>query len=360
MGLRDRIRRVNERLMPGHLTQPPQTVVLGVNNFCNLYCRMCDVGTGNAETNFGANLVGAKTRIMSLDLYGRVLREMRTWCPRSLLAFVYTEPLAWPHMAEALTQAAEAGIRTQVTTNGLLLPRHAEAIARAGCEAVVVSLDGHEAVHDFIRRKQGSYARATEGIATLRAQPNAPPVTVVCTITEWNVGHLAQMARGLAGLDIARLLIIHNQFVSEDIATAHNRAHPALEATASNVFESNIAAIDLEALSRDLDEVAGLSLPFPVQIQPDRIALDALREYYDAPEAYVGTGCTDPFRIAMVDADGEVIPAHGRCFRFPVGNIEDQPLSTLWNAAPMAALRRELVQAGGLLPACSRCCGGVT
>ena len=55
--------------------------MLGVNNFCNLHCRMCDVGTGNDETNFGANLVGAKTRSMSLELFRRVVDEMIAFLP---------------------------------------------------------------------------------------------------------------------------------------------------------------------------------------------------------------------------------------------------------------------------------------
>ena len=61
----------------------------------------------------------------------------------------------------------------------------------------------------------------------------------------------------------------------------------------------------------------------------------------------------------MIDSDGEAIPVHGRCFRFPVGNIREQSLASLWNHGQLAKLRRTLQRAGGLLPACSRCCSGI-
>ena len=61
----------------------------------------------------------------------------------------------------------------------------------------------------------------------------------------------------------------------------------------------------------------------------------------------------------MIDSDGEAIPVHGRCFRFPIGNIRKQSLASLWNHEQLVKLRRALQQAGGLLPACSRCCSGI-
>ena len=67
-----RLRALNERLFPDRLVFGPTHVILGVNNFCNLRCVMCDVGTGNSETNFGANLVGAQTRSMPIELFRHI------------------------------------------------------------------------------------------------------------------------------------------------------------------------------------------------------------------------------------------------------------------------------------------------
>jgi len=70
------LRRLNERLLPGHMVLGPRHVILGVNNYCNLHCRMCDVGTGHEGTNFGANLLGAKTANMP----GGLLPANNCWC----------------------------------------------------------------------------------------------------------------------------------------------------------------------------------------------------------------------------------------------------------------------------------------
>src|SRR4051812_18983505 len=106
------LRRMNERLLPGHLFAGPANIVLGVNNFCNLHCLMCDVGTGHDQTNFGANLTGAKTRSMPMELFRRIADEVASNWPRSRLNFVYTEPLAWPPLGEALAYAKALGIYT--------------------------------------------------------------------------------------------------------------------------------------------------------------------------------------------------------------------------------------------------------
>ena len=62
--------------------------------------------------------------------------------------------------------------------------------------------------------------------------------------------------------------------------------------------------------------------------------------------------------MLMIDADGEAVPVHGRCYRFPIANILNVGLAGLWTHPSIEDLRATLGEAGGLLPACSRCCGG--
>src|ERR1700679_3431965 len=110
--MREYLRKANERLLPGNLIFGPAHIVLGVNNFCNLHCVMCDVGTGNSETNFGANLVGAKTRSMPMDLFRHIVDEIAAFCPDAHLGFAFTEPLAWRPIGQALAMARERGLQS--------------------------------------------------------------------------------------------------------------------------------------------------------------------------------------------------------------------------------------------------------
>src|ERR1700761_1894888 len=164
-----RLRNLNARLAPGHFMFGPTNIILGVNNFCNLRCLMCDVGTGNDETNFGANLVGAKSKSMPLDLFHKIADQTAAFWPKAHLSFVYTEPLAWTPLGDALIYARDRGLRTSVTANRLMLSRRAEEIAAGNCRDISISLDGTEAVHNKIRRHPNSYAKAVSGLEMLAA-----------------------------------------------------------------------------------------------------------------------------------------------------------------------------------------------
>jgi len=191
------------------------------------------------------------------------------------------------------------------------------------------------------------------------ARDDPPPVSVFCTITQWNAGTLWDFLEEMRRLGLERVGLMHNNFVTELQAERHNLScSQALRATPSNIFQSHPEEIDLPRLAEDLRRIAATDYPFPVSIQPNLIEERDLETYYRAPEVFFGRRCNDATRIVMIDSDGEAIPVHGRCYRFPIANIRQTALKDIWNHPSLAALRRSLHAAGGLLPACSRCCGG--
>jgi MoaA/NifB/PqqE/SkfB family radical SAM enzyme len=337
----------------------PRHVILGVNNFCNLRCLMCDVGTGNAETNFGANLMGAQARSMPWETFERIADDMAEFCPEARLGFAFTEPLAWRPLGDALAYASKLGLHATVTTNGLLLPKRAAELAAGGCRELFVSLDGPPAVHDRIRRHPASFARAVEGIRAVAALKDAPEISVFCTISQYNVGHLNAFLAEMLDLPLKQVGLMHNNFVTPAQADEHNALHGAIyPATASNTFESDPAAIDIARLAGELADIAASDWPFGLTIQPHLAGEAGLETYYRRPARFVGRRCHDAFRMLMIDADGEAVPVHGRCYRFPIANVRDVGLAGVWAHPKIEALRATLDEAGGLLPACSRCCGG--
>ena len=62
------VKKANQELFPKNYLFAPEWIVLGVNNVCNLHCKMCDVGTKNLESNFAQNLVGTHPINMPLEL----------------------------------------------------------------------------------------------------------------------------------------------------------------------------------------------------------------------------------------------------------------------------------------------------
>ena len=357
MSLAARLRYANLRWAPGKLLLGPEWLVLGVNNACNLHCRMCDVGLGRDDTNFGRNLTGSRPLDMPWDLFERVVAEAAASRPRPRIGFAFTEPLLWKPLVEAVALARARGLGTAVTTNGWRLPELAAPLAEAGLDELYLSLDGPPDAHDRIRGREGSFERAFRGLETLLASSPRPAASVFCVVTPWNAGRLAELVSLFAPLPLAGLGFMHANFTTAEMAEAHNAEHGGrYPATTSNLGPLDPAEYDLPALAAEIARVRATPAPFRVSFSPGIDSLDGLRRFYLEPGIPWGSLCNDAARSIMVKSDGRVIPAHGRCYDVTVGNLRSSSLSEVWNSPEMAAFRRTLVRAGGLLPACTRCC----
>ena len=69
------LKKANKKFLPSNYIFFPDWIVLGVNNVCNLHCKMCDVGTKNLESNFAQNLVGTHPMNMPLDLLKTIIES---------------------------------------------------------------------------------------------------------------------------------------------------------------------------------------------------------------------------------------------------------------------------------------------
>lgn len=105
--LHPKLKYLNQELMPGKLFFHPEWLVLGVNNTCNLHCKMCDVGVDYTESNFYQNLVGTQPLHMPLDLFKKIADQAALYYPDTKLGLAFTEPLVYSHLYESLKYASE-------------------------------------------------------------------------------------------------------------------------------------------------------------------------------------------------------------------------------------------------------------
>lgn len=351
---------LNKKKLPRHFFFPPDWVVLGVNNVCNLHCKMCDVGTKNMDSNFAQNLVGTHPLNMPLELVKKVMDDTAMYYPKAKVAYAFTEPLVYPHLVESLQYAQQKKLRTTITTNALTLKRKAVDIAAAGLDELFISLDGPQEIHNEIRGNTKSFQKAVEGIELLTAQKNSPRISVICAITEWNVGHLMELIDSLKHLDIAEFAFMHTQFNSEETAEIHNaskwgQSYPTSE---SNIDIIDFNKMDLDLLMEEINTIQQLDESFEVYFSPNIKTREQLETYYLKPTKILGNHCAAVFNSLMVKSDGSVIPAHGRCYNHTIGNLYEQNLKEVWNADKLKKLRGDLGEAGGLFMGCSRCCSG--
>lgn len=355
--IQKKLKSANIRLSPGKLFFGPEWIVLGVNNICNLHCKMCDVGTQSNTTVFAQNLTGTTPRDMPEKLIFRIIDQVKKYYPKAKLGYAFTEPLIYPHLISSLNYARDQGIHTTITTNALNLPKLAESLCSAGLKELYISLDGPQEVHNFIRGHKSSFQRAIEGIHKIMECPERPSISVFCVITEWNTRHLKEFADYFSSFPLHTLGFMHTNYTQEHIVALHNARWGNLyKATVSNIEETHINQTNLEKVWAEISAIKATRYPFKVSFSPEIKSMDGLKVFYHHPELFIGKRCNDAFTNIMIKSDGSVIPAHGRCYNIKTGNIYSQELDELWHNEHLQKFRKDLMDSGGLFPACSRCC----
>lgn len=351
------IKAANTRYLPGKVMFSPEWLVLGVNNICNLHCKMCDVGVDFNQSNFFTNLVGSKPLNMPLELLQQVMDQAARYFPEVKLGYAFTEPLIYPDLQESLQYANGLGLYTSITTNALTLKKQAPGLVDGGLNEIFISLDGPPEIHNEIRGHKSSFRRAMEGMEVLLSHDLRPEISVFCVITEWNIGHLVEFVEIFRNIPLKQIGFMHTNYTPQELADRHNMLHGAkYPATASNMEEINLGRMNLDVLYEEMQVLKNGDYPFPISFSPEIESREQLEVFYHHPEVLFGRRCNDIFRNIMIKSDGSVIPAHGRCYNLSIGNLHENNLRELWNSKVISTFRQDLSKAGGLLPACSRCC----
>lgn len=356
------LKNINKRYSSKNYFFAPECIVLGVNNVCNLHCKMCDVGTKNMDSNFAQNLIGTHPLNMPLELTKKIIDQTKLYYPSAKIAYAFTEPLVYPSLVEAVAYTTEKGLHSSVTTNALTLKNKADALVEAGLKEIFISLDGPQEIHNEIRGHKKSFQKAIEGIKALKQHKNCPRISVICAITEWNIGHLSEMIGSLSGLGIDEIGFMHTQFITENMSKIHNESvwGDLYPVESSNVDIIDFTKMNLEVLLEEIEHIKNSTYEEHIYFSPEIRELSDLKTYYLSPETIMGKGCHAVFTNIMIKSDGSVIPAHGRCYNLTIGNINDSDLKTIWSSTILKNLRTNLSKSKGLLPACSRCCSGVS
>lgn len=347
----------NQKILPQNYFFAPDWIVLGVNNVCNLHCKMCDVGTNNLETNFAQNLIGTQPLNMPVELIKKIIDQTALYFPKAKLGYAFTEPLVYPFLEESLIYANSKNLKTAITTNALTLKQKAKSLVEGSLNDLFISLDGPQDIHNEIRGHQKSFQKAIEGIEEILRLNSKQKISIFCVITEWNIGYLKEFANFFKNFPLVQLGFMHTNFTPQNIADFHNKNwQNDYPATASNVDEINIDNYNLDLLWEEINEIKNLKNRFEITFSPEIKTKEKLKEFYHQPEKIIGKMCNDVFSNIMIKSDGSVIPSHGRCYNITLGNIYENTMQEIWNGSILKKFRKDLINNGGLLPACSRCC----
>ncbi|KRV46484.1 hypothetical protein AQ490_11335 [Wenjunlia vitaminophila] len=298
---------------------------LWINSGCNSRCRMCDIWREKPGTNLS-------------------VAQIRRWAPRwrelSLgKVIICGEPLMHPDVWEIASVIREQGIRVEVLSNGLLLERHAHAVA-AHCDAFRVSLDGPREVHDDVRNVPHAFDRLRAGLELLdRVRPDLA-VEGRCAVHRHNFRHLGETVDAAHELGLRGISFSATDLHNEEAFRRFGAIDEAyVEALAIRGEDLDELAVQLAALRRDHAEdfASGYISDTPQDL--DRL----LTHYYRAVNGraeFPPVRCNAPWTSAILEYDGTVRP----CFPMPAyGTVHGHGgLAEAVNSPEALAFRREL------------------
>ena len=305
-------------------------MVLDVTRRCNLRCRMCHTWRAPSEGELTLaeieRLLSSLPRLVWLDVTGG-------------------EPFVRRDVEAVLGAAIERPPALQVLhfqTNGWATERIVEATAavrarRSGVELIVtVSIDGPPAVHDAMRGREGSFARA---LATLRGLWGLPGVEthVGTTITSDNAESVEQLGglllEAVPGFDARRWHWNWAQVSRHFYGNEHLRAGPRVPP--GELLQRLRRRRGMpRGMVELMEQLYLLHLEFVQRGEPSGIPCQALRS------------------TVFVSPEGVLYPCH--LYDRPLGSLREHELAELWRSDAVAEARRDIeaLACGGCFSAC--------
>jgi MoaA/NifB/PqqE/SkfB family radical SAM enzyme len=342
---------------------PPVTLNLNLTRRCNLKCVMCEQHR-HVSGPTGLDWYDPR-RELPLAAWINLLDQVASFRPQ--LYITGGEPTLYPQFPEFLKAAKQRGFMVHLQTNGTLLDRLAGDLVSLGVEAVTVSMDGPQEVHDAVRGQRDAFRKTTAGLRALVAARNqarrpGPIISINCVISKASLATLDQLVPLAQELGVDILQIQHTIFNSAANVQRHNRAlSPAFAAEqgldlappsipAGEYYESEITPADLPLLVDKLIDIRRLAQGRVKQVFLPNLPPNLLEPYYLDLAHPFPQECIAPWKGCRILPDGTVSP----CLHLTAGNIASQPFGEIWNGPQMRRFRQIISKR--LFPGCARCC----
>lgn len=226
------------------------------------------------------------------------------------------EPLLYNDLGVLLRRAKRLGMRTTVTSNGVLLNgRRLEMLAQA-TDVLAISLDGVPGSHDRMRSRPGAFDRMAANLDAVRA--TGIDFGFIFTLTLHNVDELDWAAQ-FAVSQGAKLLQIHPL---EEVG----RAADDLAGSKADALEFAYAYLEAERIRKTFEGRLFVQLDL---FHRDLVTRFPERFYADdePPQRSNLAECLTPL---VLEADGTVAPiGYGFGRRFALGDVRTRRLRDL-------------------------------
>jgi MoaA/NifB/PqqE/SkfB family radical SAM enzyme/predicted alpha/beta hydrolase family esterase len=302
----------------GECAPPPARLDIEVTTRCQLKCRAC-ARTLNPH------------RVQITDLPSSLFEKLLNELPlvEELFFVGLGEPLLHPDLPSLAGLAARRGMRVRLVTNGLLAtPDTLARLRDAGLSEVTFSLDSTD--EELFRKLRGNALLPTV-LINFRSVPAGLHKSIFTTLSADNAGALSGIVDLAAEQGLPAVAV-------SDLNFAENQSR--------SLAQNNCAALIEKGITRARERKVLLVGPHfhetPDVVRGYRRSL--IRTAADlARRASLHRHCLAPWRVAVIGADGSLMP----CDCAPlatVGKIRETPFDKLWNGEGMRAWRRRVLE----------------
>ena len=329
-------------------TDFPRRLGLFLTDRCDFACPMCAVldarNAGGGELKF--------------EFVERVLEECSRHQP--VVDLIGGEPLLYARLADAVALASRLRVLAVVTTNGLKLAQHAEALVRADLPMLQISLDGWDEDSQKARGGvKGSFDRLCDGIRAVveaRGKRAFPLIRILTAITRVNHAHLDRIQEVIAALGLRNWGISNYFYLNR---AAHERhqvfalvnglsgavtAHTIAEEVYLTQEQVNHLKASLRRI-KDANRKLGLRIAYAWNVDVDA--------YYSMRQASHASRCDLPYSRLDIHTDGHMaICVSGK----KIGQVGEDSIADVWSGRRLAEYRA-MYERTRPMPMCFRCCG---
>ncbi|MFC1692973.1 radical SAM/SPASM domain-containing protein [Candidatus Latescibacterota bacterium] len=344
----------------GKALKKPYQISLRITNVCNHRCAVCgQYGRhGYMKVKDSRHLL----KTLPVETYKDLVDQVAYYKP--IFYVTGGEPFLYPGFIELMNYIKMKGCVLSVVTNGVLLEKYAEEIVKNKWDMILISFDGPEEIHDRCRNFPGAYDTAVRGLLKLnemkeRYKSAKPFVLTSTTISEVNAPHLNKTFEIISELEPDLLVLYLSWFTSEAIGKAQTKLleeHMSMKPFTWRSYATEFSEETAGLFQKAVIGVKKKKLPLEYLIIPALKDRDIARYYTETSEMFGYSKCVAPFLMIDVMPNGDVTTCRD-FIDVKVGNITEKSILKIWNDEPFVRFRKLLIDKGGLLPQCSRCCG---
>ncbi|HYE53294.1 MAG TPA: radical SAM protein [Chitinophagaceae bacterium] len=312
------------RTLQTHRITALPIVILMPHSACNCRCVMCDIWKGNRNLK----------QLTEEDIRGLLSTLKKLGTQQVLMSG--GEALLNHGFFHFCRILRSSDIKITLLSTGLSLAKHAEQIVQ-WVNDVIVSLDGHQPLHDEIRNIDGAFLKMKAGIEAIRQIDPTYRITARTVIHRLNYRYWSHIIEAAADLGLDQI-----SFLPADVSSqAFNRE---TRWDAPRQQEIVIPEHELNELQLMIDTLAvrhkaafekGFIAESPAKLQK---IFDHYAAFYGW-NPYPWKKCNAPWVSTVIEADGTVRPCF---FHEAMGNIRDNSLEEILNSEQAVLFRRSL------------------